>query len=160
MIIKKQLLTAEKFQQFGDIITLKEQEDFIINNGRCKRYHDLCQVTHSGDEGKIGISLFDSQKITLPFQLSLVERHPLGSQAFIPMHNEPFLIVVAEDNHGVPSTPVAFITEVQQGINFHQNIWHGPLMPLGSNGLFAVVDRIGKGNNLEEYTYPTDFTIT
>jgi len=74
-----------------------------------------------------GISLFQAKPYTLPHTLDLVERHPLGSQAFIPMHTEPFLVVVAPDDHGVPGKPIAFATNGQQAVNYHRNTWHGVL---------------------------------
>ena len=90
----------------------------------------------------------------------LVERHPEGSQAFIPMTQNPFLVIVAPDENGIPGRPLAFRTEAGQGINFHRNIWHGVLTPLFAPGLFAVVDRIGNSANLQEYWYETPFTVS
>ena len=89
----------------------------------------------------------------------MMERHPLGSQAFIPMEREPFLVVVAHDEGGCPAKPRAFIAAAGQGINFHRNVWHGTLAPLGGAGLFAVIDWIGTGNNLEEHWFYTPPTI-
>ena len=88
-----------------------------------------------------------------------MERHPLGSQAFIPMTDKPFLITVARDNAGAPDQPRAFLSRPGQAINFHRNIWHGVLTPLHAPGLFAVIDRIGKDSNLEEYTFDTPYSI-
>ena len=96
---------------------------------------------------------------TLPLSLAMVERHPLGSQAFIPMSEASFLIVVADDDGGVPRNPRAFLTAVGQAINFHRGTWHGVLTPLSEPGLFAVVDRIGEGNNLEEHWFDAPYTI-
>jgi ureidoglycolate lyase len=113
-----------------------------------------------GLDGRAGISLFDATPRSLPYVLELVERHPEGSQAFIPMTQNPFLVIVAPDENGTPGRPLAFHTEAGQGINFHRNVWHGVLTPLFAPGLFAVVDRIGKSANLEEYWYEIPFTVS
>ena len=89
----------------------------------------------------------------------MVERHPDGSQAFIPMHSHPFLVIVALDEGGKPGTPRAFVTNGAQAINFLPNIWHGVLTPLANPGLFAVVDRIGATANLEEHWFETAWTV-
>ncbi|MTI15884.1 ureidoglycolate lyase [Rhodobacteraceae bacterium RKSG542] len=152
-------LTREAFAPFGDVLELGEAPDMIINQGLCGRHHDLAAIDIVGDDARTGISLFNSQKRTLPYLLDMVERHPLGSQAFIPMTGEPFLVIVAPDEDGVPGTPLAFITQAGQGINFHRNVWHGVLTPLSEPGLFAVVDRIGPGNNLQEHWFEAPYTI-
>ena len=89
----------------------------------------------------------------------MVERHLEGSQAFIPMGNQPFMIVVAEDQNGIPVNPQAFIAAKGEAINFHRGTWHGVLTPLHEPGLFAVIDRIGAGKNLEEYHFKTPYLI-
>ena len=129
----------------------------LINQGLCERYDDRAKLTHEG--GKMGISLFHAQPRSLPYKLTLLERHPLGSQAFLPLSADPFLVIVARDDNGVPATPLAFLTQAHMGINFHANIWHGVLTPLAPPGLFAVVDRIGEEGNLEEYHLPTPYII-
>lgn len=91
--------------------------------------------------------------------LDLMERHPDGSQAFLPMTQNPFLVVVASDEDGVPGRPVAFETQPGQGVNYHRNVWHGVLAPLHEPGLFAVVDRVGAGPNLEEHRFAHEITI-
>ena len=154
--IQIQPLTSSAFSPFGDILDTEGDPDMIINQGFCGRYHDLARldfVTDGEHQGRAGISLFKAQPRTLPYQLDMMERHPLGSQAFIPMSMEAFLIIVAEDNAGKPDAPRAFMSKPGQGINFHRNIWHGVLTPLHAPGLFAVVDRIGGGKNLEEYWF-------
>ena len=91
----------------------------------------------------------------------MLERHPDGSQAFVPLSGNPFLIIVAGTNtENKPHEPQAFITEKSQGINIYRNVWHGLLTPLSSPGIFAVVDRIGPGTNLEEYFFNEKFQVS
>ncbi len=151
-------LTAEAFAPFGDVLEASGAPDKIINQGQCGRFHDLARLDFS--DGSAGISLFDANVRTLPLDLEMVERHPDGSQAFLPMAHVPFLVVVAPDQDGVPGRPLAFVTRAGQGINFHRGIWHGVLTPLHAPGLFAVVDRIGAGANLEEHWFDTPYRIT
>ena len=152
-------LTGANFAAFGDIITLKNAPDKLINQGLCGRHHDLATLDF-GPEGSAGISLFNAMPNSLPYQLELVERHPEGSQAFIPMTQNPFLVIVAPNENGAPGRPLAFRTAPGQGINFHRNVWHGVLTPLFAPGLFAVVDRIGNSTNLEEYWFEKPFTVS
>jgi ureidoglycolate lyase len=152
-----QEITTVAFAPFGDLITLKDAPDQIINQGFCGRHHDLAAMEFI--DARAGISLFKAAARTLPYRLEMMERHPLGSQAFIPMTVDPFLVIVAPDDNGVPAVPVAFITTPGAGINFHRNIWHGVLTPLSEPGLFAVVDRIGDGNNLQEHWFDEGYEI-
>lgn len=148
--IKAQPLTAEAFAPFGEVLEVTGPPDKIINAGLCGRYNDLAGLDF-GLEGRAGISLFDAQARSLPHTLDLLERHPEGSQAFIPMTQNPFLVIVAADDAGKPAQPQAFLTRPGQGVNYRRGCWHGVLTPLFSPGLFAVVDRIGATPNLEEY---------
>lgn len=156
-VLKIEPLTAEAFSAFGDLIETKGQPDKVINQGKCGRFHDL--ATMDFNSGRAGISLFRGEIETLPLTVKMVERHPDGSQAFIPMSETGFLVVVAPDDDGVPGTPRAFITAPGQAINFHRGTWHGVLTPLSEPGLFAVVDRIGTGANLEEHWFDTPYSV-
>ena len=157
--IKTEPLTAEAFAPFGEILEAVGEPDKLINQGLCGRYHDLAALDFTGSDARAGVSLFLSQKRTLPYTLDMVERHPLGSQAFVPMTQEPFLVVVCPDEGGRPGRPRAFITQPGQGINFFRNTWHGVLTPLSDPGLFCVIDRIGNGDNLEEVWFETPYRI-
>ncbi|MCI2400251.1 ureidoglycolate lyase [Aliiroseovarius subalbicans] len=156
-VLTPQPLTAQAFAPYGDVIEAAGDPDRIINEGLCGRYHDLAQLDFAG--GRVGISMFNAEPRALPYAFSLVERHPEGSQAFVPLTPAPFLVIVAPDTGGTPGTPVAFLTAPGQAINFHRGTWHGVLTPLAAPGLFAVVDRIGPGDNLEEYRFEEDFIV-
>ncbi|EFO29671.1 ureidoglycolate hydrolase [Roseibium sp. TrichSKD4] len=152
-------LDAEEFAPFGEVLEAVGEPTKIINQGLCDRYHDLATLDFTGAGAKAGISLFNSQKRTFPYRLEMIERHPLGSQAFIPMTAEPFLVIVCPDEQGKPGRPRAFITKPGQAINFHCGTWHGVLTPLSDPGLFAVIDRIGDGDNLEEVWFEEPYII-
>ena len=152
-------LTAESFAPFGDVIETSGNDSYLINNGNCARFHSVSQPSVDGS-GVTGISLFKAQHYAFPITLRLLERHPLGSQAFIPMSDKPYLVIVAADDNGKPTTPLVFITNGTQGVNYFKNTWHGVLTPINQTALFAVVDYIGDQNNLEEYSLPAPYTIT
>lgn len=153
-LIRPDPLTDKAFAPFGDI--LDATGDFrLINAGLCRRHHDRAQLDF-GEGGRAGISVFHAEPRALPYAFDLIERHPDGSQAFIPMKAEPFLVIVAA---GPDAVPQAFLTNGAQGINLHRGIWHGVLTPLNAPGLFAVIDRIGAGTNLEEYRYPVSWNV-
>jgi len=150
-------LTEAAFAPFGDVLDTGGAPDRIINQGLCGRYHDRARLDFG--TGRAGISLFRAEPRVLPLTLEMVERHPEGSQAFLPMSMDPFLVVVAPDAGGRPGRPLAFVTAPGQGINFHRATWHGVLTPLHQPGLFAVIDRIGEGENLEEYWFDTPLVV-
>ena len=152
-----QPLTAEAFAPFGEVLEVRGAPDKIINQGMCGRHHDLADLDFG--DGRAGISVFDATPRALPFTLDMVERHPLGAQAFLPMHQNPYLIVVASDNAGQPGRPQAFLAGPGQGVNYRRNTWHAVCCPLSAPGLFAVVDRIGDGGNLEEHWFDTAWEV-
>ena len=153
-----QPLTTAAFAPFGDVLQLQAQPDKLINQGLCGRHHDLANMSFQG--GRAGISLFDAQPRSLPYTLEMVERHPDGSQAFIPMSQTSFLVIVAQNVGGKPGRPLAFETKPGQAVNYHRGTWHGVLTPLSEPGQFAVVDRIGPGTNLEEHWFERPFIVS
>lgn len=156
--ITAQPLTAAAFAPFGQVIAPRPRPDRIINQGRCGRHHDLARLDFS--DGRAGISLFEAAPRPLPYRLEMVERHPRGSQAFLPMYQISFLVIVAPDETGTPGEPLAFLAAPGQGVNISRNTWHGVLAPLAPPGLFAVIDRIGPGDNLEEHWFNAPYTVT
>ncbi len=154
MQITSEPLTQAAFAPFGDVLDATGDHR-LINAGLCRRHHDRAQLDFG--DATAGISIFKAEPRSLPYAFDLIERHPDGSQAFLPMSQHPFLVIVSR---GPSDTPRAFLTNGAQGINLHRGTWHGVLTPLHAPGLFAVVDCIGPTPNLEEYHYPEAFTVT
>jgi len=150
-------LTASAFAEFGQVIEIRDRPDKIINQGMCGRHHALAHPDIA--DGQVGISLFDAKARTFPCTIDLVERHPLGAQAFIPMNETPMLVVVARDESGRPGPLIAYLSSTQQGICLKRNVWHGVLAPIGKKGLFAVIDYVGDRNNLEEHWFDTPWVV-
>ena len=151
-------LTAAAFAPFGEVLDTDGDPDRIINRGLCGRWHDRARLDF-GPGGRAGISLFRARPRALPYVLDLVERHPDGSQAFLPMTGDPFLVIVAPDQAGRPGRPRAFLTAPGQGVNLARGTWHGVLTPLHQPGLFAVIDRIGDTPNLHEVALDPPWTV-
>lgn len=151
-------LTPAAFAPFGDVLDATGAPDRLINDGMCGRFHDRARLDFGS--GRAGVSIFDAAPRALPYRFDLVERHPEGSQTFLPMTEHPFLVIVAPDEGSRPGTPRAFLTAAGQGINLLRGTWHGVLTPLHAPGLFAVVDRIGDGPNLEEFRYDAPWEVT
>ena len=158
-IITAQPLTRVAFAPFGQVLDTDCDTHFPINGGKCERYHDLCSVEIKGENPRVLMSIFKGTPYDFPLKLTMVERHPLGSQAFMPLSDRPFLVVVCKDEDGKPGTPHAVITAPGQGVNYPPNQWHGVLTPIGAPQDFVVVDRGGDGNNLEEYFFDEPFEI-
>ena len=146
-------LIAAAFAAFGDVLDASGDHR-LINDGMCRRYHDRARLDVS--DARVGISIFQATPRSLPYSFDLIERHPDGSQAFLPMTEHPFLVVVATSPEAPPR---AFLTNGAQGINLHRGTWHGVLTPLHAPGLFAVVDRIGQTANLEEHRFAEAWTV-
>lgn len=157
--IVAQPLTRESFAPFGDVIDVETSNHYPINNGKCERYHDLARPEVTGPNARVLISIARGTPYEFPLKLTMVERHPLGSQAFIPMSPKPFVVVVCPDGPDGPGTPQAFLTSPGQGVNYRRNAWHGVLTPVGETQDFVLVDRGGDGSNLEEFHFSHPYEI-
>lgn len=150
--ITLQPLTAPHFAAFGDVIDCTGQP-LAINQGRTQRYHALSLPAITGEAARIGLSIFRNlQASSLPLQIDMLERHPQGSQSFIPMDGQVFVIVVAlplNDRQPDETQVYAFLTNGQQGITYAKGVWHHPLLSLEAPSNFLVVDRIGPGPNCD-----------
>ncbi|SMQ72100.1 ureidoglycolate lyase [Devosia lucknowensis] len=153
-------LTAAAFAPFGQVIERSGAHHYPINAGMTERYHDLARIELGGVHPRPLISIFEGKPYSLPLSLRLVERHPLGSQAFYPLSDAPWLVIVAEDDAGLPVRLRAFHPSAGQGINIAMNTWHGVLTPIDRASTYLVVDRGGDGNNLEEHHFDRPWTIS
>ncbi|RUR33810.1 ureidoglycolate lyase [Vreelandella nanhaiensis] len=152
-------LTPDAFASFGEVLDARTSPSFSINAGRTQRHHDLAKVETLGENGHTLINIFVSQPVSLPLKLTFLERHPLGSQAFMPLNQERFIVVVAPPGEAInPQDVRAFVTDGRQGVNYRAGTWHAIQSVLAREGEFIVVDRGGEGNNCEEY--PLDITVT
>lgn len=152
-------LTRQAFAPFGDVLDTHWHDRFRINAGMAERFHDMAKVEATGPEARVIISLFRGSPYRFPLKLKMVERHPFGSQAFMPLSPAPFLVVVCPDDAGGPGAPRAFVTAPGQGVNYHRNVWHAVLTPIGEKQDFLVVDRGGAGENLQEFHFDEPFEV-
>ena len=148
-------LAAETFRPFGEVIEASNTgQHFSINDGFAERYHDLAHIDVASGGGRAILSIFKALPRSLPMQLVLLERHPLGSQAFMPLSDLPFLVVVAEAG-AVPDLLQirCFRAAPGQGVNYARGTWHHPLIALQAPCNFVVVDRGGapRDANCDEY---------
>jgi ureidoglycolate lyase len=143
-------LTRAAFAPFGDVIELSGARHFPINGGTTERYHDLATVDVDAAGGRPLINVFRAQPRREPVELSLMERHPLGSQAFIPLSDARYLVVVAPAGEFDPTKMRAFLSDGFQGVNYAKGVWHHPLLALDRVSDFVVVDRGGEQPNCDE----------
>ena len=143
-------LTREAFAPFGDVIETAGATAFPINAGTTTRYHDLAQVELAGESPRTLVNLFEGKAWHTPIAIGMLERHPLGSQAFYPVDGGRMLIVVAPPGELDESKIRAFISAPDQGVNYARGTWHHPLLCLQQPGRFIVVDRGGDGHNCDE----------
>lgn len=147
-------LTANAFSPYGEVIETKDRKSYAINFGMADRYNALAKVDVTAENGSPVISLVKSKKYSLPQKVKLVERHPLGSQAFIPVDKIPFVVVVGQPGDDIQADQLqAFMTNGEQGINYHAGVWHGLLLTPFDEMTFICVDREGAGENCEEHYF-------
>ena len=144
-------LTREAFAPFGDVIEASDAaHHFTINGGNTERYHNLAHID-PGPDGHTIVSIFRGQPRALPFIVEMMERHPLGSQAFVPLSGAPYLVVVALAGDAPRNADLrVFLARGDQGVNYARGVWHHPLLALDSVSDFLVVDRAGPGHNCDE----------
>jgi len=147
-------LTKEAFAPFRAVIETDGSDHFMINTGSTMRFHKLATVETAEPEDKAIISIFRADAQDMPLTVRMLERHPLGSQAFIPLLGNPFLIVVAPVGDAPVSGLVrAFRSNGRQGVNYHRGVWHHPVLTIEKRDDFLVVDRSGSGNNCDEHYF-------
>ncbi len=152
-------LTREAFAAFGDVIECRPDSIRMINGGTTERHHALARPEVIGEGARVILNIFRGQPRRFPYALDMMERHPLGSQSFTPLSGRPYLVVVSPDEAGRPGRPRVFLAAAHQGVNYHRNVWHHPLMSLGAISDFLIADREGPGNNLEEFFFDHPYTI-
>ena len=148
LVIKPIKITKTNFSTFGDVISSNDIKPTDINAGYAKRFDNLANINTSKDEGKTVVSIFSALKRTFPMKIDMMEKHPLGSQAFIPMKETTFLCFVAPSGESPEVSKIqSFIIAPKTGINYKPGIWHFPLIST-ENTNFLVIDRKGDGENL------------
>ena len=147
-IFKPVKISKENFANYGDLISTDNVKPIDINNGYAKRFDNLANINTLKDQGKTIVSIFTARKRNFPMKIDMMEKHPLGSQAFIPMKETTFLTFVAPHNVKLDIEKIeSFIIPPGIGINYKPGTWHFPLIST-ENMNFLIVDRQGPGNNL------------
>jgi ureidoglycolate lyase len=155
-----QSLTAEAFAPFGDVIDVAATDHFPINEGTCERFDDLCNIDVGGKGGRASLNLFRSTPRPAPLTIDMLERHPLGSQAFFPLGGQDFFVVVAPPGEQLDETAIkVFHASGGRGVNYAKGTWHFPLIS-PSGGDFLVIDRAGPGENCDIIQLKDQFNIT
>lgn len=153
-------LTREAFAPFGDVIETRGASKCPINEGTSQRFHDLATVDVLAEGGRPLVNIFRSQPRALPMRIESVERHPLSSQAFMPLDAQRFLVVVAAPGETVRGQDLrAFITNGAQGVNIHRGVWHHALIGLDRESDFLVIDRGGAGENCDVLRLDEDISV-
>ena len=141
-------ITKENFSKFGDVISTNDINPIEINNGYAKRYDGIANLDTSNENGETTISIFSALKRNFPMKIDMMEKHPLGSQAFIPLKETTFIAFVAPIGEKPDLDKIeSFIIPPGIGINYNPGIWHFPLISTEDMN-FLVVDRKGSGDNL------------
>ncbi len=154
-------LTAKRFAPYGDVINASTATKAAMNDARFERFHDLAKVDVESAGGRTAISIARCKTATIfPYRFDLLERHPLGSQAFIPLAPFSFIVVVAPAGEAVDAADLcAFVTNGTQGINYHKGVWHMPMIALEAGQEFLIVDRAPVTDNCEEIIFGDPFTL-
>ena len=147
-IIKSIKITKKNFARYGELISSDGVNPMDINAGYAKRFDNLANINTSKDEGKTIVSIFSAKKRSFPMKIDMMEKHPLSSQAFIPMKETTFLSFVAPPGNSPEINKIqSFVIPPKMGINYKPSIWHFPLISTEDTN-FLVIDRKGSGENL------------
>ncbi len=158
-IIKPMEITRKNFAAYGDLISSDNIKPIDINAGYAKRFDNLANINTSRDGGKTTVSIFSTLKRTFPMKIDMMEKHPLGSQAFIPMKETNFIVLVAPPGDKPEISKIeSFVISRGIGINYKPDIWHFPLIST-ENMNFLVMDRKGTGDNLIIYNFEKEKVI-
>ena len=149
-MIQPEPLTRDAFAPFGDVIQIEGAEQFEINSGYTTRVHDLIDIQLAGENARAQMSFFLGRP--RPLEITMLEKHPFGSQAFYPLDDKRWLVVVADEPRS--ECVRAFLATGRQGVNYHRNIWHHPLLVLEPQQ-FVIIDRAGDGTNCDEQSLDT-----
>lgn len=160
MLIPMQPLTSEAFKPFGDVLETNGAIPELINRGHTQKFADLAGITLANG-GRAQLSIYRSSTIELPFRIRTMERHPLGSQTFYPLHRRPFPVVVAlPGSVPDPDTIRVFLSNGRQGVNIHPGVWHHYQLTLAETSEYLVIDRGGPGHNFDEYPLEQEVIIS
>jgi ureidoglycolate lyase len=151
--LKAEPLTRERFADFGDVIETSRGSSDAMNAARFERFDDLCKVDLINN-GQIAVSIARCRTPTsLPLRVDMLERHPLGSQAFVPLSPCKMVIVVAPPEESVEVSAIrAFVSNGRQGFNYRRGTWHMPLISFEAGQEYLIIDRGGRESNCEEHT--------
>lgn len=156
MIIRPEPLTRETFRSFGDVLETEGIDPQLINFGNTQKFGSLAKITTS-NPGSVQLSIYRSSAIVLPFRIQLMECHPLGSQAFYPLHQRPFPVVVARAGSAPGAADIrVFQSNGHQGVNLYAGVWHHYQLTLGQESDYLVVDRGGQDDNYREHQLTED----
>ena len=159
VVIKPKKITKENFTKFGDVISTQNIKPMDINNGYAKRFDNLADINTSNNNATASMSIFSALKRSFPMKIDMMEKHPLGSQAFIPMKETNFISFVSPSGDKPDISKIeSFVVSPGIGINYKPNIWHFPLIST-ENMNFLVVDRKGAGDNLIIYNFEKEKII-
>ncbi len=152
--LKAEPLTRAGFAAYGDVIETSRRQSVAMNSARFERFDDLCDVDMA-DDGPVAVSIARCRTPTkLPLRLDMVERHPLGSQAFVPLTPCTMVLVVAPPGESVDAEDLrAFVTNGRQGVNYHRGTWHMPLISFAEGSEYLVIDRGGSELNCEQHSF-------
>lgn len=161
IIIRPVPITTERFAPYGDVIQASAAARAAMNDARFERFHDLANIDVGSAGGRAAISIARCKTAAVfPHRFDMVERHPHGSQAFIPLAPFPFVVVVAPASDAVDATDLcAFVTNGRQGINYHKGVWHMPLIAMAPGQEFLIVDRAPSKDNCEEFILGNPLTL-
>jgi len=153
-------LSSDIFAPFGDVIEVSDLNKIIpINDGLADRHHDLAKVDVNDQDGHAIVSIIDTECTPLPLSVSIMERHPIGSQAFIPIGNAPYIVLVAPAGDFDHQSLQGFLAQPQQGINYAKGTWHHECISLNDSNQFLVIDRGGQGDNCDFVSIPESVNI-
>jgi ureidoglycolate lyase len=164
--IRPQALTSAAFAPFGQALLIPPADlGRTINGGSCQRFDGLLALDVQAEGGQPCVAIYCSagQPAGQPCGLSLLERHQLGSQSFVPLAQSRLLMVVAPALSGDPERPdvaglQAFWIEPGQGVTLSPGCWHHPMLAIGAAQVL-VIERCAEQTDCELYELPAGCSV-
>ncbi len=145
-------VSAEAFAPDGKVLDKAAATTFNINDGYAVRYDSLAVAEIQ--DGTAQLAIFSAKKRAYPMEIDMMERHPLGTQAFYPLQAVAWYAIVSNAEVPAADNLTAFSVPADVGLQYNRNIWHYPLLIEADSQDFLIMDYSGdKGKeNLEIFS--------
>ena len=153
-------LTAEAMAPFGSVIE-RVPGGVAVNGGSSQRHEAVATLDLHRDAGRGVLAVYDARARRFPFAASVLERHRLSDQVFLPLGGPRrcvLLLAPAGVEQPQATDCVALLSNGQQGLRIAAGTWHHGLLAL-DDGPWAVLERRAAAPDCDEVNLGTTITL-